>query len=168
MRLFSESSSSSDWNHQANLQGSVYLSCCKGNSFRFSSWTAFVKHTLWSSHSLEKLIQCITSLSFGFGLTALAWLWFTLTGGNESAITVDFSARETYSLWSKASNRNRSGLNYNQPDGRNKRTKLSAAKSKSNFELVAWPSKGYKPKKCLFETKEIDYNNSTSRKIPLW
>ena len=67
VRLFSlESSSSSDWNHQANLQGSVYFSHCEGNYFRFSSWTAFVKGTLRSSHSLEKLIRRITSLSFCF------------------------------------------------------------------------------------------------------
>lgn len=61
-----ESSSSSDCNHQANLQRSVYFSHCEGNCFGFSSRTAFVKGTLWSSHSLEKLIHRITSLSLCF------------------------------------------------------------------------------------------------------
>lgn len=66
VRLFSESSSSSDWNYQANLQGSVYFSRCEGNYFRFSSETAFVKGTLRSSHSLGKPIHRITSLPFCF------------------------------------------------------------------------------------------------------
>lgn len=85
------------------------------------------------------------SLLLFFGLAALAWLWFTVAGGNESAATVDFLARETYSLWSKKSNRNRSGLN-DKPisDGINKGTKRSAAKNNSNSELqfVIWPSQG--------------------------
>lgn len=61
-----ETSSSSAWNHPANLQGSLYLSHCKGNYFRFSSWAALAKGTLRNLHCLEKLIHSLTSLSFCF------------------------------------------------------------------------------------------------------
>lgn len=92
------------------------------------------------------------SLFFSFGLTALAWFWFTLTGGNESAVTVDFSARETYSLRSKNSNGERSGLNYKLiSDGINNRTKLSTTSSSS---LLFGHPRVTRQTKCLYETEE--------------
>lgn len=67
LRLFSsESWSSSDWNHQANLQESLYFPQCKGNYFKLMD--CICNGTLQTSHILEKLIQKALLLSFCFSV----------------------------------------------------------------------------------------------------